>query len=399
MNAELLTPAKFRERFPIFEGRVFLNSCSKGALGASVERAYREYLESWKRSGSPWDEWISRLEGVRSRFASFCGASEDEIAVTFCASTATASLLSALPLPLEPSTRDPKRTRILVDDFEFPSLAHNFLAQERRGAEIVRVRATANRLPTRAYESLIDERTLLVPITHVSFRNGYRQEVEAIAASARAAGAYSLVDDYQCSGTRPLDVKTMGCDFLVTGSLKYLLGSSGLGFLYVRRELLDPAHELEPILTGWFGQERPFDFDIERATYHRTARRFETGTPPVPSLYAGLAGLELLQEVGAEAVAAEVEALASRLVAGARERGFAVLTPEEPDRRGPLVVLGCRDAAGLVERLARENIVVSARGNGLRVSFHYYNLPEDVDALFRVLDQSPDLVGRAGERR
>ncbi len=207
------------------------------------------------------------------------------------------------------------------------------------------------------------------------------------------------MDDYQSSGTRPLDVKAMGCDFLVTGTLKYLLGSSGLAFLYVRRELLDEVAKLEPLVTGWFGQERPFDFDVERATYHHTARRFETGTPPVPNLYAGLAGLEALEDVGAETVAAAVEDLASRLIAGARERGFEVLTPEEPEHRGPLVVLGCRDAARLVELLAGKDIVVSARGNGLRVSFHYYNLPEDVDALFRVLDESPDLVGRVDERR
>jgi selenocysteine lyase/cysteine desulfurase len=397
MNTGSISPRKFRDGFPIFERKVFLNSCSKGALSYGVSRAYEDYLESWRSSGSPWDEWVSRLEAVRSRFASFCGASEEEIAVSFCASTATSSLLSALAIGR--SVENGKRTRILIGDFDFPSLAHNFLAQERRGAEIVRVRASGQRLPSQAYESLIDERTLLVPITHVSFRNGYRQEVEAVAASARAAGAYSLVDDYQSSGTRPLDVKRMGCDFLVTGSLKYLLGSSGIGFLYVRRELLDPHEALQPILTGWFGQERPFDFDIERATYHRTARRFETGTPPVPSLYAGLAGLEVLSEIGADAVSAAIEGLATRLITGARERGFEILTPEEPDRRGPLVVLGCRDAAGLVDILAREDIVVSARGNGLRVSFHYYNLPEDVDALFRVLDEHADLVARADERR
>jgi selenocysteine lyase/cysteine desulfurase len=394
MNAAKLSPRTFRERFPVFERKVFLNSCSKGALATNVERAYGEYLESWKRSGSPWDEWVSRLEAVRARFASFCGASEEEVAVTFCASTATASLLSALSF--DPSKG--RRRRILVGDFEFPSLAHNFMAQQRRGAEIVRVRSSANRLPKQAYERLVDERTLLVPITHVSFKNGYRQDVEAIAATARAAGAYSLVDDYQSSGTRPLDVKAMGCDVLVTGTLKYLLGSSGLAFLYVRRELVE---RLEPLVTGWFGQERPFDFDVERATHHHTARRFETGTPPVPSLYAARAGLEALEEVGMETIAARVEALASRLVSAAKERGYGLITPEEPERRGPLVVLDCRDAGALVEALARENIVTSARGNGLRVSFHYYNLPEDVDAILRVLDRSPELVvvDRVAERR
>jgi selenocysteine lyase/cysteine desulfurase len=399
MKEALLTPRKFRERFPIFERKVFLNSCSKGALSRAVEGAYQEYLESWRGSGSPWDLWVSRLEAVRGRFASFCGASEDEVAITFCASTATSSVLSALALEGGSAYGERGRNRILVGDFDFPSLAHNFLAQQRCGAEIVRVRASGHRIPRQSYERLIDERTLLVSIPHVSFRNGYRQEVEAIAGFARAAGAYSLVDDYQSSGTRPLDVKRMGCDFLVTGSLKYLLGSSGLGFLYVRRELLESEGKLHPTATGWFGQERPFDFDVERATYHWSARRFETGTPPVPSLYAGLAGLEALGELEPAGVGSEIESLASRLLSGARERGIEVLTPEEPEHRGPLVVLGCRDAEGLVELLAREDIVVSARGSGLRVSFHYYNLPEDVDALFRVLDEHPDRIARAVERR
>jgi selenocysteine lyase/cysteine desulfurase len=379
-----MTPREFRERFPIFERKTFLNSCSKGALSREVEAAYGSYLDSWRSGGSPWEEWVSVLEKIRARFAAFCGASEDEIAVTFCASTAVGGLASALSF-------DGPRKRVLLGDFEFPTMVHSWLAQEKRGCEIARVRASGERLPASAYRAAIDDRTLLVPVARVCYRNGYLLDVEGVVAAAREAGALSLVDDYQSTGTRPLDVKKLGCDFLVTGALKYLLGSSGLAFLYVRRDLIS---DLEPLLTGWFGQERPFDFDIERAAYHATARRFETGTPPVPNLYAGLAGLSLLDGVDLDQVRNHIEGLASRLIGEAKERGFAVLTPDEPERRGPLVVLGATDGAKLVDALAGEGIVVSSRGAGLRVSFHYYNLPEDVEVVLRVLDRHPQLLAR-----
>jgi selenocysteine lyase/cysteine desulfurase len=377
-----VNPERFRERFPIFGKKTFLNSCSKGALSHDVEEAYRKYLDSWRFGGSPWEEWVSVLERARSRFASFCGASEDEIAVTFCASTAVASIASALSF-------EGPRKRVLLGDFEFPTVAHNWLVQERRGAAIARVRARDGRLPVSAYREALDERALIVPVARVCFRNGYLQDVEGVIAAAREVGALTFVDDYQSTGTRPLDVKRLGCDFLVTGALKYLMGSSGLAFLYVRRELIDT---LEPLSTGWFAQERPFDFDIERATYHRSARRFESGTPPIPNLYAGHAGLSLFDQVRLEDVRDHIEGLATTFIAEARDRGFEVMTPVEPELRGPLVVLKVRDASKLVAILAGEDVIVSARGDGLRISFHYYNIPEDVAAVLSVLDRQADLV-------
>lgn len=383
------SPEAFRDLFPIFEKKVFLNSCSKGALSTSVERAYEAYLDSWRTEGSPWDEWVAVLERARTAFAGTIGASADEIAVSYSASTAAAGLLSALSF-------DGERNRIVIGDFEFPTLAHNLLAQKRRGASFVRVRASNHRLPAESYAREIDERVRLVPVAHVCFRNGYRQDIDAVVRAAKAAGSLSLVDDYQSTGTLPLDVEKLQCDFLITGVLKYMLGSSGLGFLYVRRGLIE---ELEPVVTGWFGQEQPFDFDIERATYHASARRFETGTPAVPNLYAGLAGIELVREIGPARVAAHVEGLASRLIAEARERDWEVLTPGEPERRGALVVLGSVDAAGVADALANEDIVVSARGSGLRISFHYYNVPEDVDRLLRVLDRNAGSMAVASRPR
>ncbi len=382
-----MTPDAFRQRFPIFERKVFLNSCSKGALSHDVENAYRDYLDSWRHEGSAWGDWVGKLEEVRAAFAAFIGADADEIAVSYSASTATASLLSALSF-------DGARNRIAIGDFEFPTIAHNVIVQGRRGAEIVHVRASNHRLPAETYARALDERTRLVCVAHVCYRNGYRQDLPRVIETARGVGAYTLVDDYQSSATFPLDVSELGCDFLVTGLLKYMLGSSGLGFLYVRGELIE---KLEPLMTGWFGQERPFDFDIERATYHASARRFETGTPPVPNLYAGLAGIRLAAEVGPVAVSTHVEKLASQLTSEARERGWSLLTPDEPSARGPLVVIESADAEraeAVVGALAARDIVVSARDSGIRVSFHYYNVQEDVDALIKALDEQAELLLR-----
>jgi selenocysteine lyase/cysteine desulfurase len=379
-----LTPKAFRRRFPIFKDKILLNSCSKGALSREVEEAYDRYLHAWRSGGSPWEEWVGKLEEARSAFAQYLRCSAEEVAVTFCASIAAGTLASALDF-------SGRRNKVVLGDFEFPTMAHIWLAQQKRGARISRVRASGNRLPAESYARQIDAETLLVPTTHVCFKNGYRVDVASVVKAAREAGAYSLIDDYQCSGTRPIDVKALGCDFLVSGCLKYLLGSSGLAFLYVRRELIE---RLEPTLTGWFAQENPFAFDIERAAYHSTARRFESGTPPIPNLYAAIAGLRLVMKAGVKRIQLHVDELARFTIEQAQKRGIEVLTPEDARERGPLVMLRSKDAGRLVQILERKGIIVSSRADGLRLGLHYYNLPEDIEETFAVLDRHPELLVR-----
>ena len=379
-----LTPTEFRKRFPIFESKILVNSCAKGALSREVEEAYDRYLSSWRTGGSPWDEWVGVLESTRSAYAEFLGCAPDQLALTYCASTAMSVIASALNFSGD-------RNKILLGDFEFPTSAQIWLAQRRRGARITRVRAEGDRLPAEAYARGIDGETLLVPTTHVCFWNGFRVDVRAVAGAAREAGAYSLVDDYQSCGTRPIELKDLDCDFLISGCYKYLLGSSGLAFLYVRKELIQ---ELEPTVTGWFAQENPFAFSVEQETYHPTARRFEAGTPPVPSLYAAEAGIRLLMEVGPDRVRDHVETLVVETMRKARERGIEVLTSDDPAEHGPLVVLRSTDSSKAVAVLEKEGIITSNRHDGLRLSFHYYNVPEDVEAIFDVLDRHPKLMVR-----
>ena len=380
-----VTLEQFRARFPIFAHTVYVNSCSQGALSLDVKAALDAFTTSWETDGSPWERWVGEVERLRAAVAASIGAQADEIAVMPSASTAIAAIATALNF-------DTDRRRVLLGEFEFPTMAHGWLAQQRRGAVIDWVPALGETLPVEHYQSRIDERTLVVPAAHVCFRNGYRLDVAALSALCRARGAYLMLDDYQRTGTAPLDVHALGVDFLVTGALKYLLGPAGLAFLYVRRELIE---RFEPLSTGWFGRVNPFAFSLDPLDWSSSARRFETGTPPVPTAYAAAAGLDLLNALGPAAIDAQIRQLTARMVDGARRRGFAVATPDNPEERGALVVVRCTDADTLVRRLESRRIVASARGTGLRVSFHAYNNDDDVDTVLAALDAEAALVCQA----
>ena len=373
--------AVFRKQFPIFEKKVYLSSCSQGALSSPVEAAMQEFLESWHTYGNPWEIWVGRMEELRVEFARLINAEPAEVAVTFSVSTALNSLASALSYI--------ERPKVVTSDFDFPTVGHIWLAQQGRGAQVAFARANGTRLPLSAFEDVVDDRTALVSTTQVCYKNGFKNNISALAELAHERGAHLLIDAYQSMGTQPMDVKALDLDILVTGALKYLLGAPGVAFMYMRKELID---RFEPSDSGWFGQENVFAYDVHHLRYAATARRFETGSPPVPNVYASLAALQLLASVGLDVIQAHVQALTGRFIDGARRRGLALLTPEEPADRGPLVMVRSTDAPKLVEVLAREGILCSTRDGSLRVSLHYYNTAEDVDAVLDALDRQPELL-------
>jgi selenocysteine lyase/cysteine desulfurase len=234
---------------------------------------------------------------------------------------------------------------------------------------------------------MVDRNTLIVPLTHVCFKNGFRSEVSAITQIAHRSGALVMLDDYQDCGTRPVDVKAMDLDFFVAGTLKYLLGPPGLAFMYVRKELIS---SLVPTVTGWFAQTNPFAFDPQHIDLSSTARRFESGSPSVPNVYAALPGFELLREIGLENVASHIKRLTQSLLSCARDLGIRTKTPA--DSAGPLVVLQSKDSTLLIQKLAESDIVASNRHDGLRISFHVYNAMDDVQAVGQVLKKNIDLM-------
>ncbi len=378
--------AAFRKQFPIFDQQIYLSSCSQGALALPVEAALREFVQSWHAYGNPWETWVGEMEALRAQFARLINARPHEIAVTYSVSTALNSLASSLDYG--------RRATVVTSDFDFPTMGHVWLAQQRRGAQVRFAKARGRLLPLTSFEEMIDSKTVLVATTHVCYKNGFKTNPSALAELAHERGALLLIDAYQSLGTQPMDVKALELDFLVTGALKYLLGSPGVGFLYVREELID---RFEPSDSGWFGQQNVFAYDVHHLEYARGARRFETGSPPIPAIYAALAALRLIESVGLDVIQAHVEALAGRLIAGVRQRGLDLLTPVQPAERGPLVMVGATDAPRLVEALAREGILCSTRDGALRVSLHYYNTVSDVDAVLEAFDRHPDLLPRAGD--
>jgi selenocysteine lyase/cysteine desulfurase len=363
-----------RARFPIFERLTYVNSCSQGALSDSVRQSYEDYLRDWDEEGAPWDYWVERSEAAGATFARLINADPDEIAVTTSNSAGVASLASGL--------RFAARSKVVLTDIEFPTIGQIWHAQEARGARVTHVRPDE-------LEAAVDDDTLIVSTTHVSYRTGEMVDVPEVARIAHERGALVLLDAYQTVGSLPVDVKELDVDFLAAGVLKYLLGSAGLAFFYCRRELWERAW---PTATGWFADEDIFAMDIYDYSPSPTARRFQSGTPPVPSIYAGIAGIELMQEIGIAETRQHVNALNERLIAGVDELGGTLTTPREVERRGALICIKSTDVNALVAALDERGIVTSERDGNLRVSAHAYNTEEDIDTVLDALGANRSLL-------
>jgi selenocysteine lyase/cysteine desulfurase len=375
-------PDRIRHRFPILQRLVYVNSCSQGALSDSVRGAYEAYLHDWDEHGAPWEYWVERTDAARDAFAGLVNADPDEIAVTTSISAGVSALATGL--------RYARRSKIVVTDLEFPTIGQIWHAQAASGARVEHVApAEDGTVPLERFERAIDEDTALVSITHVSYRTGAQTDVEGVVALARERGALVLLDAYQTVGSLPVDVKALGVDFLAAGVLKYLLGSAGLAFFYCRRELFERAW---PTATGWFADQDIFEMDVHDYSPSPTARRFQSGTPPIPSIYAGIAGIELMQEIGIAETRDHVLELNERLIAGVDELGGTVATPRQPERHGALICIRSTNVDELVSALARDGIVTSSRDGNLRVSAHSYNSTEDVDAVLAALARHRGLL-------
>ncbi|MCA0457196.1 MAG: aminotransferase class V-fold PLP-dependent enzyme [Chloroflexi bacterium] len=374
--------ASIRDHFPIFKSKIYMNSCSQGALSVEVKEAYANYLRDWDEKGAPWEYWGDRNEAARQAFAGLVNAEANEIAVTTSLSAGVSALASALDFSGE-------RNKVVISDFEFPTVAQIWHAQEARGAQVVHVPAAGNIIPLSRFADAIDEQTLIVSISHVCFRNGTMLDIAAIIEMAHAKGALVLVDSYQALGTTPIDVKKLKVDFLAGGVLKYLLASAGLAYLYVRKELLS---DLKPTAMGWFSQANIFAMDIYANTPHPTARRFESGTPPVPNTYAAVAGIKLVQSVGVENIERQLKVLTGALKEGIMKRGFNLVTPADPAKHGAMITVRSHKVDLLTKWLGNDGIIVSHRDDNLRISPHFYNDLHDVDCVMDGLSKYRELL-------
>lgn len=373
---------QLRSRFPVLQRKAYLNSCSYGALSREVEASLQRYLDARNNQGAEWDYWVERNEAVRNSMARLIGAKPDEVAITASVSAGINSLASALNF-------DGPRNKVVITDFEFPTNAEIWYAQELRGAQVIRITEENGRIPLEKFEQAIDEETLIVATAQVAFRHGAKQDIPAIAEIARRKGALMMVDSYQALGTMQFDVRKAGVDFVVGGMLKYLLGTAGIGFLYARQDLIQ---SLTPTVTGWFAQEDIMAMDITRYSPSTTARRFEAGTPPVPNTYMAEAGLAILHEVGLDAIEYRIGELTAAIKGAATDAGYSLASPVNPSEHGAMITLRSSDQNRLVASLAEDNIVVSSRNGNLRIAPHFYNNQADIDHLFRSLHKRRELL-------
>jgi selenocysteine lyase/cysteine desulfurase len=369
-----------RTRFPVLARKTYLNSGSYAALADSVKDAIGAYMDDRLEVGANWLVWIAKNEAVRTLMAQVLRAHPDEIAVTTSASAGINSLASALDF-------SKRRNKVVVSDFEFPTNAQIWHAQEPRGARVVHVhRAPDGYIPLEHFERVIDEETALVAVTQVCFRNGARLDIRGIVKLAHAKGAKVLLDCFQGIGALTVDVKQLDVDFAVGGMYKYLLGGAGLGFLYVRSDLIAG---LTPTNSGWFTQENIHAMDITANRPSPTARRFEAGSPPVMNCYAGEAGLKIILEIGTDAIEARVRDLTRQCMDRLEAIGWPSITPSADAQRGPMVCVPSPKVDALNAWLKDQGIVASYRDSNLRATFHFYNTTSDVETLIAALSKAP----------
>ena len=375
----------YRERFPILAGTTYLINHSLGAMPAGAEERLLDYARSWNERGvRAWEEgWWELPVTVGDQIGRIVGAPPGSVSMHQNVTVAEAIVASCFGF-------DGPRRRIVYEEGNFPSVRYLYQAQERRGADIL-VAADDE-----GVVEAIDERTLLVPVTHVLYKTGEIQDVEAIVAAAHENGAFVVLDAYQSAGAVPLDVTALGVDFAVGGSVKWLCGGPGAGWLYVRPDL---AATLEPALTGWQAHARPFAFEPEQ-DYAEGAWRFLTGTPNVPALYAATAGYDVIEEVGVDRIRERSLELTTLLIELLDEAGFPVGSPRDPARRGGTVCVQPPDSKRVNRRLAERGVICDWRPDvGLRLGPHFFNNEDDVRF---AVGQIVELSGRAapaGARR
>ncbi len=361
--------AHYRQEFPIFERKIYLNSCSLGALSHRSRARLNQFLDEWDTRGAAawYDAWLARLADLRQGYAAVIGAKEAEIALHASVSAATAVLGSALDYRSRP--------KVVTTSLDFPTVVYQWLAKEPAGVELVVVQSPDGvTVPVDLIADAIDERTALVATSHVYFTTGVIQDIRALAEAAHAKGALCFIDAYQSVGQVPVDVHATGVDFLCAGGLKWLLGGTGITFMYVRE---DRIASLEPTVTGWFANARQLEFDVSTIDWHESARRFEMGTPSLSAVHTQLGGLGLIREIGVPAIREVVSGLVEDLVDRARAAGRPARTAATPDQRSAIVTIPSPDPHRDVARLAEQGIVTDARPGHVRISPFFYNTVED----------------------
>ena len=371
---------KWRSEFPGLEDSVYFISHSLGCLPIKTAEYMEEFLELWHRKSiTAWDDWLPEVDRAAARIERLLSAPPGTVTMLTNVSLVNSVLASCFDYT-------PERNKIVYTDLEFPSVSYVWKAEERRGAEVHIVESPDKvTIPTEKLLAAIDERTLLVPTSHVIFRSSFVQDARAIAQRCAEVGAHLVLDCYQSVGCMPVDVVDLGVSFACGGSVKYLCGGPGAAYLYVRKDLIPM---LEPRVTGWFGNEAPFAFTMPGQTYADSVWRYLGGTPAIAPLYQARAGAEILGEIGGRAIRDKSLRSTQRVIELVDERGFTLNTPREAERRAGSVVFDFVGSADVARELNRRRFFCDHRpGAGIRIAPHFYNTGEEIELFFEELDR------------
>ena len=372
---------RYRSEFPILERTTYLISNSLGAMPRAVYDAMKGYADTWATRGvRAWDErWWMLAAEVGDEIGTLMNASKGSVSTHQNVTTCQAIVASCFDF-------SGKRNQVVYSDMNFPSVMYFWEAQRAYGAQVRMVKTGDGiTVPTERLLDAINDDTLLVPISHVIFRSAYINDAKAIIEKAHKVGAHVVLDTYQSLGTLPVDVNALNVDFACGGVLKWLCGGPGVGYLYVRPDL---GKKLEPKFTGWTAHQNPFGFEIGPIRYTDPPYRFMNGTPHIPSLEAARPGLKIIAEVGIERIREKSKRQTARLIELADNHGWRVNTPRHPEKRGGTVSIDMPDSQEVCSQLLKRDILVDWRPKaGVRMSPHFYNTDQELDAAISAVEE------------
>ncbi len=368
---------EWRKEFPILDNTVYMISHSLGAMPRRTRDRLNEYADMWATRGiRAWDEgWWEMPRGVGDLVGKIIGAGAGEVVMHQNVSVCQSIILSCLDF-------SSKRNKIVSESFNFPSNLYIYHAVERQGARLITVDSEDGiTVPIDKMLAAIDEETLLVSVSHVIFRSAYVQDLQRLTERAHEVGAMIVADLYQSAGTYPVNVRELNLDFATGGSVKWLCGGPGAGYLYVRRDLWQ---SLEPAVTGWLAHKRPFAFEIGANDYADDIYRFLHGSPAIPAIYAAMSGYEIINEIGVEKIRQKSIRQTTRLLEMAEEAGFKINCPRQVEERGGTIIIDVPNGQQVTQELSRRDFLVDFRpGAGIRIAPHFYTKDEELELTIR----------------
>lgn len=360
----------WRKQFPILERYLHVANCSQAPQSTFTRNATMEYLDNWNEMGMDWQRWMEEIHYAKEEFGKIINADPQEIAIGTSVSELTSAVASALPL-------NTKRNKVVVTDAEFPTVGFVWQAHRKYGFDVQFIPVKDGIVDIDDYDRYVDNQTMITSACGVYYYNGFRQDLAKVVPKIHEKGSLAYIDGYQGLGTYPLDVKALDIDFLVSGNLKYLLGVPGIAFLYIKKEIVE---YLNPAFTGWFGQADPFAFDIHDFTYAKDARRFDSGTPPVPTAYIARSGMKIINTVGVENIFEWTNVLSEHCIKGATERGLEIASPMDIRFKAPNTAIRVPgDSHEFELALKEKGVIASARSDVVRIAPHFFTTMEDID--------------------